>query len=52
MKADEYELVTTEEVEKGVRRVLAEDEEGREMMRRANEPKEVAGMGVASPFRC
>nr|AJP06364.1 UGT73C [Pinus tabuliformis] len=46
MKADEYELVTAEEVEKAIRRVMGEDEEAREMRRRAKEFKEAARRAV------
>jgi len=45
-KADENELVTAEEVEKAIRRVMAEDEEGMEMRRRVKELRDAARTAV------
>nr|ASU43993.1 UDP-glycosyltransferase UGT2 [Picea glauca] len=45
--ADENELVTAEEVQKAIRRVMAEDEEGMEMRRRAKELRDAARTAVA-----
>lgn len=46
-KADENELVTAEEVEKAIRRVMANDEEAMEMRKRAKELRDAARSAVA-----